>query len=112
MLTKGVRLYQFQLVAVERFSCNAELAIFGMPYVVMDANSRHDHFTNAKGRQFAVQAGPDRFGCEFNYDQVFHRCPPVYRTCDRVFHFPGGIQQIGHRAIMELVPSNKNRETN
>ena len=112
MLSEGVCLHQSQLVAIEILSCDAELPMFGKPYRVMGADSWHDHVADTIGPQLAVQAWPDRFGCEFDYDQILHRCAAVYRSCDCVFQFPAGMQQIGHRAIMELVSSNKDRETN
>src|SRR5438552_2848690 len=112
MLSEGVRLQQFQLIAVEIFSCEAQLTNFDQPPSLMEAHSRYDHIADAIGRQLAVYTWLDRFGCKFNNDQMFHRCPAVYRSRDCVFQFSGGMQQIGHRAIMELVSSNKDRETN
>src|SRR5438876_1344026 len=112
MLGEGVRLQQFQLVAIEFFSCDAQLAIFSKPHGVMGADLRHDRLADAKGPQLAIQAWPDRFGCKFDYDQMFHRCPTVYRSRDCVFQFSDAMQQISQRPIMKLVSSQEDRETN
>ena len=78
----------------------------------MEAHSRYDHIADAIGRQLAVYTWLHRFGCKFDYNQIFHWCPTVYRSRDCVFQFSDAMQQIGQRPIMELVFSQEDREAN